>query len=60
LAEFDARMRTFFLEVYHRRECAETKEDADGSLGGEWFPAADADRLKEAGLEQVQDHSNGE
>jgi putative transposase len=25
LAEFDARLRTFFLEVYHRREHAETK-----------------------------------
>ncbi len=25
LAEFDAKLRTFFLEVYHRRECAETK-----------------------------------
>lgn len=25
LAEFDAKLRTFFLEGYHRRECAETK-----------------------------------
>lgn len=25
LAEFDTALRTFFLEVYHRRECAETK-----------------------------------
>ena len=25
LAEFDARLRSFFLDVYHRRECSETK-----------------------------------
>ena len=25
LAEFDARLRSFFLGVYHRRECSETK-----------------------------------
>jgi putative transposase len=25
LADFDARFRTFLLDVYHRRECAETK-----------------------------------
>jgi hypothetical protein len=25
LAEFDARLRRFFVEVYYRRECAETR-----------------------------------
>jgi putative transposase len=25
LAEFDAQLRSFFLDVYHRRECSETK-----------------------------------
>jgi len=38
LAELDARLRAFFLDVYHRRECAETKTppierwEADGFL----------------------------
>ena len=41
LAEFDTRFRAFLLDVYHRRENAETKTPRR-TLGGQWFPAADA------------------
>ena len=38
LAAFEARLRRFFLDVYQRRVCAETKMPP-AALGSEWFLA---------------------